>query len=368
MEKLRIAIVSPGYPSKDSGGFGFVHARSKLYVKNHEVLVFTLGLKNLKRDFEGISVIEGSKSYLNEAILKYNPDTLAIHFPDFRIIQLVKNIHIPKVVWIHGHEILFSFRISSKSKNAIDFIKKRLFLIPRQLYQMILLRSFLSKVNHVVFVSNWMKKAAEKSVFRKFKNAVIIPNPVDTNLFAYKGPNLINQNKIITIRSFHNSKYGIDVGIKAMAGQSKISLDVFGQGKLYNKYLELVSKLKSNTNLNHTALSHGDIPELLSNYSLFIAPSRVEAQGVSMCEAMSCGLPIVASNIGGIPEFVRDGIDGFLVDSNDPNALYEAIEKLINDKELLLKLGKNARENIMNICSGERVLERELSVLGNTVK
>ena len=197
MKSLKIAIVSPGYPSKESGGFGFVHARSKLYIKNNEVVVFTLGLKNIKRDFEGISIIEGSQSYLIEEILKYNPDTLAIHFPDFRIIKLVKNIHLPKVVWIHGHEILFSFKISGKAKNTFDFIKKRLFLVPRQLYQMILLRSFLYEVNHVVFVSNWMKKAAEKSVFRKFKNAVIIPNPVDTDLFAYKGPNLSNHNKVI---------------------------------------------------------------------------------------------------------------------------------------------------------------------------
>jgi glycosyltransferase involved in cell wall biosynthesis len=87
-----------------------------------------------------------------------------------------------------------------------------------------------------------------------------------------------------------------------------------------------------------------------------------------MCEAMSCGLPIIASNIGGIPEFVRDGVDGFLVNSNDPKALFEAIKKLVSDKDLLIRLGKNARENVMNVCSGKIVLEKEISILLESIK
>ena len=153
-----------------------------------------------------------------------------------------------------------------------------------------------------------------------------------------------------------------------MSGQKEVSLDVYGQGKLYQSYLKLINKTKSNTDLKVGALSHSEIPKLLSKYSLFIAPSRVEAQGVSMCEAMSCGLPIIASNIGGIPEFVRDGVDGFLVNSNDPKALFEAIKKLVSDKDLLIRLGKNARENVMNVCSGKIVLEKEISILLESVK
>jgi len=363
MQRLKIAIVTPGYPSNENGGFGFVHARAKLYAPKNEVKVFTISSTNSSRNFEGIEIVEGSHGFLQEQIKKFTPKVLAIHFPDFRIIQLVKPLHYPKVAWIHGHEILFSFKISSKAKNPFDFIKKRALLIPRQLYQMILLRSFLPKINHVVFVSNWMKKAAEKSVFKKFENAVIIPNPVDTNLFRYVGPNTNEPKKIISIRSLHNSKYGIDVAIKAMANKRNVALDVFGQGKLYNKYLHLIDKTNSNTQIHHTSLNHDEIPSLLAKYSVFIAPSRVEAQGVSMCEAMACGLPIIASNIGGIPEFVRDGVDGFLVKSNDPQELKKAIDKLVFDKEKLIEFGKNARENISNVCSGELICEKELELM-----
>ena len=56
MQKLKIAIVTPGYPSNENGGFGFVHARAKLYAPKNEVKVFTISSKNSSRDFEGITV------------------------------------------------------------------------------------------------------------------------------------------------------------------------------------------------------------------------------------------------------------------------------------------------------------------------
>jgi glycosyltransferase involved in cell wall biosynthesis len=304
---------------------------------------------------------------LHDSISKYNPDVLAIHFPDYRIIHLVKNISKPKVVWIHGHEILFSTRISSQSNNLLSKVKKSLFLFPRQLYQMSLLRNFLPQVSNVVFVSKWMQKAAEKSVLKKFKNGVVIPNPVDVNLFKYKGPNTNKEYKAISIRGLHNTKYGVDIGIKAFSEIKNIAYDIFGQGKLYPKYVDLIKSSQSNSKIYNKSLNHNEIPTLLENYHIFVAPSRVEAQGVSMCEAMSTGLPVVATNIGGIPEFVRDGIDGYLVNPENPEAIKKAIQKLISNPKLMEEFGKNARNNIIDKCSGENICNAELNLLKNSI-
>ena len=368
MNKLKIAIVSPNYPSENSGGFGFVHARAKLYGENNNVHIFAFTGFNIKRIFEEINITEGNKSSLNDEILAFNPDVLAVHFPDFQIIHLVQNIDIPKVIWIHGHEILFSTRISSKPKNIIDSLIKRVFLFPRQIYQMLLLRSFLAKVNKVIFVSNWMRTSAEKSVFRKFHNAEVIPNPVDTNLFKYQDDIVNNIGKTVSIRGLQNTKYGIDLGIEAFANENEISFDIYGQGKLYSKYVDLIRRKKSNTRIFKVALQHSQIPSLLSKYSIFIAPSRVEAQGVSMCEAMSCGLPIVATNIGGIPEFVRNGIDGFLVEKENPEAIINAVKNLVSNPKKLIEYGKNARKNIERICSSDIICKQEIRILYNAAR
>ena len=82
-----------------------------------------------------------------------------------------------------------------------------------------------------------------------------------------------------------------------------------------------------------------------------------------MCEAMSCGLPVVATRVGGIPEFVRDGIDGYLVPPENPVALRQAILRLTQNPNRLREMGQNARQHIVEVSDGQKVAERELKVL-----
>lgn len=75
---------------------------------------------------------------------------------------------------------------------------------------------------------------------------------------------------------------------------------------------------------------------LLSFYSdcdLVVLPSRNEGWGLSLMEAMACGKPVVATRVGGIPELVRDGVDGLLVDPGDVEQLSSAVAKLLLDPE-----------------------------------
>ncbi|NIW24051.1 MAG: glycosyltransferase, partial [Gammaproteobacteria bacterium] len=72
--------------------------------------------------------------------------------------------------------------------------------------------------------------------------------------------------------------------------------------------------------------------------------SREEALGSAMLEAMSCGLPVIGSNVGGIPEVVRPGENGFLFPNGDADALYDVIVKLAHSSELRERLGIGARE------------------------
>jgi glycosyltransferase involved in cell wall biosynthesis len=85
---------------------------------------------------------------------------------------------------------------------------------------------------------------------------------------------------------------------------------------------------------------------LLHSVQIFAFPSyyHFECQPLSVIEAMSHGLAIVASNIAGIPDLIRDGEDGFLIPSCDPDAMVSALRQLLLDRRLCERLGRSARE------------------------
>lgn len=80
-------------------------------------------------------------------------------------------------------------------------------------------------------------------------------------------------------------------------------------------------------------------PVLFFTSDIYIQPSYWEALGIAILEAMSYGLPVVASNTGGIPEIVKDGQNGLLVIPGDIDGLFETIMKLADSKELRREMG-----------------------------
>jgi glycosyltransferase involved in cell wall biosynthesis len=92
--------------------------------------------------------------------------------------------------------------------------------------------------------------------------------------------------------------------------------------------------------------SRDDVHDLLASADVFVLSSRSEGFPVSILEAMSAGLPVVASDVGGVSEAVVHGETGLLVPANDPGALAEALERLLRDVPLRLRLGATGLERV----------------------
>ena len=113
-------------------------------------------------------------------------------------------------------------------------------------------------------------------------------------------------------------------------------------------------------------------PEALANEyktaNVFTLPAIVDSKGdteglgVVLIEAMELGLPVVASNVGGIPDVVVDGETGILVPEKDPKALAEAYKRLASDNELVKKLLAGAQKRIGECFNWDRIVERQIAV------
>ena len=82
-----------------------------------------------------------------------------------------------------------------------------------------------------------------------------------------------------------------------------------------------------------------DIDDILSASDIYLQPSRTEAISLSIMEALCHGLPIIASNVGGVPEVVNNGSNGFLVEPEDINALSNAMSEMVNSPQKRAEMG-----------------------------
>jgi len=103
--------------------------------------------------------------------------------------------------------------------------------------------------------------------------------------------------------------------------------------------------------------------------SVYVQPSRIDADGDRdgipnvLLEAMAMGLPVVATQVSGIPELVEDGVNGLLVPPDDPPALAQAIARLLDDPALASRLGEAARATVLARFDNDRNLRQLLALL-----
>ncbi|MCZ7584033.1 MAG: glycosyltransferase family 4 protein [Deltaproteobacteria bacterium] len=101
-----------------------------------------------------------------------------------------------------------------------------------------------------------------------------------------------------------------------------------------------------------------DVQELLPAVDVLAVPSHYEGLSLTLCEAMACGIPAVATRVGGNPEVIDHGLNGLLVPPRDPDALADAIVSLFGDDELRRRLGTAARQTIIDRFSIATMVSR----------
>jgi glycosyltransferase involved in cell wall biosynthesis len=141
-------------------------------------------------------------------------------------------------------------------------------------------------------------------------------------------------------------RYLLDAIVQVNSAYSGIQFKVYGDGPLRQELMDYAGQLGLDGNAIFAgAFTRQDLTGILTRTDIFVMPSILEGQPQALIEAMAHGCPIVATNVGGIPELIQDGINGLLCAPADPLCLADKICQLIGDPALRLSLGQSARDS-----------------------
>ncbi len=224
-------------------------------------------------------------------------------------------------------------------------------------------KQIFTRANQVQAISNYLANwALTMGVKAPIK---VVPNGVKIQA-VLKAKSVSEVKRVITVSRLVE-KNGIEYLIRAMSEmEKKVVLKILGTGKLENKLKKLIShlNLKDNVVLKGS-VSYQEVYEYLNQADVFVRPSLTEGLGNSFLEAMAVGVPIIGTRVGGIPDFLEDGVTGWFSETKNPHDLAEKIKYVLDEKNKVsvAQVVKNAQELVVKKYSWEVVTEQMKQIL-----
>ena len=340
MSKKRIVIF--GYS-------GSIHVKKwalSLQQRGYSIRVISLD----GDEIPGVEVIrlhrKGKLSYFLQAkdavqkALEFQPEIIHVHYVGGYGIWGVKTKFHPMLVSVWGSDI--------------ESLPKSIFYRP-------FIKSALTKADLITATSESLKKST-LALDNTLKNKIeIVPFGVHIPE-SYIEISDKNYCSAIYLKHLH-SVYAPEILIEATAivieNFPSFKLTLCGDGPLKESLIELSNSLNLQKHIQFVGqIENRKVPELIQQHGFMVMPSLKEGFGVAAVEAFACGRPVVATNVGGIPEIVTDSINGYLVQPNNIQELADAMIKLISDKNRMIEFGKNGYESVRKRYDWERCVDK----------
>ncbi|MGA2406166.1 MAG: glycosyltransferase [Bacteroidales bacterium] len=291
---------------------------------------------------------------LKKAIKNFKPDILHAHYASsYGLLGALSDFH-PLIISVWGADV---YKFPTKS-----------------FFHKLILKFNLSRADKILSTSHVM--AVETSKYTK-KSIQVTPFGVDLEKFKLLKKNNYIQNKLVigTVKTL-DPKYGIELLIRAFSmvqidQDLSLELIIVGGGPQYSFLRKIVKDLGLINFVQFVGqISPEEVPFYLNKFDIYIALSteNSESFGVAVIEASACEIPVVVSNVGGLPEVVEDGITGFIVPNNNPEAAAAAILKLILNSQLRHQMGKAGRERVKRLYNWNDNIDLMLSIYNDVLE
>lgn len=288
---------------------------------------------------------------LRKVLKKYKPDIVHLHVMHEvspSVLFLLKRY--PTIMTLHGAETFLSnlvlwrlkpsnFKKREYHRNELNLVGRLTFFYFNYLQKYVYKRG-LKNVDLFIVPSKYFYETVRGDV----SPVVHLPNFIDLQQFH----ELTNNYNLLYVGRLEKVK-GVEFLIQALSliiqAFPQTRLTIVGDGHNKGDLINLTKKLTLEKYVHFAGWGrHEDLQSFYEKASLVIIPSVVpESFAIVCCEAMSAGRPVIGTNVGGIPEIIDDGINGYLVEPEDPEQIAEKVTKLFSEEAVLKELGRNAR-------------------------
>lgn len=208
-------------------------------------------------------------------------------------------------------------------------------------------RLALRRTSHLTAISNYLLNRARDLGYKG--KATLVPNGVDCETFQNPNPKVINSKEIKLITTSRlvkkNAVGDIIEALKFLP--ENIHFTIIGTGMLEKELKQEARSKKLEARIKFLGhIPYQEIPKYLHESDIFIRPSLSEGFGNSFIEAMAAGLPVIATPVGGIVDFLKDGETGLFVEPGNPRLIAFQVHKLIDDRVLHDKIVINAKRMV----------------------
>ena len=159
----------------------------------------------------------------------------------------------------------------------------------------------------------------------------------------------------------------VQIAKEVLSRTDKVRFELAGEGPEQDKILRLIQEY----NIGNRFILRGFIDDVETFYhglDIYINTSVHEGFPMSLLEAMACGLPIVAPNVGGIKEMIDDGYQGFLIEGRSPKAYSDKCMELIRNKQTIQTMGAASREKIRKYYSMDSMADKYCQLYKNVLE
>ena len=290
---------------------------------------------------------------IKRLVQNLKPDIIHAHYAtSYGIVGVFTNFH-PFIISVWGSDV-------------IDFPKKSVF-------RKWVLTFILNRADYITATSRMLTVEVRKFL-KKGQLIYTIPFGVNVKNFTSKAEKSGDVLTIGIVKALEE-KYGIPYLIQAFARCEKkyqnIRLLIVGSGIMENDLKRYCRELSVNSKVEFAgSVLNDQIPDFLNRMDVFVMPSILESEtfGVAVVEAASCGIPVIASNIGGLPEVVVHQKTGFLFTPKNVDELSNYMETLIKDENLRIQMGKAARQFVLENYDWQKNASKMNELYDKTIK